>query len=350
MKIMVTGNMGYVGPVAVRHLRKQFPDAVLLGVDAGLFANGTTNCDVLPECCLDYQYFADVRNFPERILDGVDTIIHLAAISNDPIGNKYETVTYDVNYRASVELARQAKKAGVKHFVYASSCSVYGASQTRSRREEDALNPLTAYARSKVLAEKDLAPLADDVFMVTCLRFSTACGMSDRLRLDLVLNDFVASAVATGKIKILSDGTPWRPLIDVKDMARAMEWAVLRRRARGGDFLTVNVGSEDRNYQVRDLAEEVVRTIPGGTVEINANAQPDKRSYRVNFDLFKDLAPEHQPECDLGTTVAELKEGLQKMAFTDADFRNTHFMRLNHLTYLRDKGYLNESLRWAGKA
>jgi nucleoside-diphosphate-sugar epimerase len=349
MKIIVTGNMGYVGPVVVKHLRKTFPDATLLGVDTGLFASGTTNCDVLPECSLDHQYFVDVRNLPAVILEGVDAIVHLAAVSNDPIGNKYEDVTYDINYRATVDLAEQAKKAGVKHFVFASSCSVYGASQAHPRREDDPLNPLTAYARSKVMAETDLVPLADEDFVVTCLRFSTACGMSDRLRLDLVLNDFVASAVSSGKITILSDGTPWRPLINVKDMARAMEWALLRSPAQGGAFLTINVGSEDRNYQVRDVAAEVVKMIPGGTVEINENAPPDKRSYRVNFDLFKKLAPEHQPIFDLGATVAELKTGLQEMLFKDVDFRNTHFMRLNHLNYLRGKGYLNESLQWAGK-
>src|SRR5581483_1059581 len=180
-----------------------------------------------------------------------------AALSNDPMGNRYEEVTLEINYRASVELARRAKRAGVRSFAFASSCSVYGTADSGPRNEKSEVNPLTAYARSKVMTEADLERLADDSFTVTALRFATACGMSDRLRLDLVLNDFVAGAVASGKITILSDGTPWRPLINVEDMARAFEWAVGRPSTNGGSFVVVNTGSNRWNYQVRDLAEAV---------------------------------------------------------------------------------------------
>jgi nucleoside-diphosphate-sugar epimerase len=208
------------------------------------------------------------------------------------------------------------------------------------------VNPLTAYAKSKVLAERDLEPLACEAFKVTSLRFSTACGMSDRLRLDLVLNDFVAGAVASKRITILSDGTPWRPLINVKDMARAIDWAIRRDLHQGSAFLAVNVGSDQWNYQVKDLAEAVAKVVPEVDVSINKNAQPDQRSYRVSFDLFKELAPEFQPVVDLTTSVKELKEGLETVGFRDEDFRNSKYIRLKVLTDLRNKGLLTERLEW----
>jgi nucleoside-diphosphate-sugar epimerase len=276
----------------------------------------------------------------------LETIVQLAAITNDPMGNQYEEVTLDVNYRASVELAKKAKEAGVGNFIYASSCSMYGAAEDTPRTEHSALNPLTAYAKSKVFTERDLEPLADPRFKVTSLRFSTACGMSDRLRLDLVLNDFVAGAVASKKITILSDGTPWRPLINIDDMARAIDWACRRDIKEGGAFLAVNVGSDDLNCQVRDLAEAVASIVPGVEVSINKDAQPDKRSYRVSFNLFKTLAPNDQPQLDLKTTIYELKEGLEKMQYDGQDFRNSKYMRLKVLTDLRNNGLLNETLEW----
>jgi nucleoside-diphosphate-sugar epimerase len=171
--------------------------------------------------------------------------------------------------------------------------------------------------------------------------------MSERLRLDLVLNDFVACAVASKKITILSDGTPWRPLINIKDMARAIDWAIKRELIGGGEFLAVNTGSDEWNYQVKDLAEAVAKVIPGIDISINKNAQPDKRSYRVSFELFKKLAPDFQPEVDLITTIRELKSGLEAMKFKDEDFRNSQYMRLKVLTYLRNKGLLTEKLEWA---
>ena len=171
--------------------------------------------------------------------------------------------------------------------------------------------------------------------------------MSERLRLDLVLNDFVAGAIASKNITILSDGTPWRPLINTKDMARAIDWAIIRDINAGGEFLAVNVGSDEWNYQVRDLAEAVARVIPDVDISINKDAQPDKRSYRVNFDLFKKLAPEHQPKLDIITTIKELKNGLEAMGFSDSDFRNSRFMRLRVLTDLQDRGLLNDRLEWS---
>jgi nucleoside-diphosphate-sugar epimerase len=212
------------------------------------------------------------------------------------------------------------------------------------------LNPLTAYARSKVLAERDLASLANDEFLVTCLRFATACGMSDRLRLDLVLNDFVASAVATGSVKLLSDGTAWRPLIHVRDMARAIEWGIVRGRGDGGTAVIVNAGSDTWNYRIRQLAEGVAQEILGTELEIGKDAQPDSRSYRVDFSRFRSLAPAHQPRVSLPVAVRELRAGLERMQFDDPDFRTSHLIRLRVLEALRAGNRLTERLEWSTQA
>lgn len=349
MKVLVTGNMGYIGPSVINQLRVSYPDCKLAGFDIGYFGNCITATEVLPECRVDVQYFGDMRQFPEDILNGVDAIVHLAAISNDPIGNKFEEVTLDINYRASINLAKKAKGAGVQSFVFAASCSMYGSADDSARAENSQLNPLTAYAKSKVFTEKELEPLASERFKITSLRFSTACGWSDRLRLDLVLNDFVAGAVASAKITILSDGTPWRPLINVKDMARAIDWAIARDASTGGEFLAVNIGSDEWNYQIKHLAEAVAKVIPGTDISINKDARPDKRSYRVNFDLFKKLAPAHQPRVSLTESVKELKNGLESIGFKDGEFRDSRFMRLKILTELQEKGLLNEKLQWIRK-
>jgi nucleoside-diphosphate-sugar epimerase len=346
MKILITGNMGYIGPCVVSHLRDKHPGAELIGLDMGYFANCLTNEKMLPECKVDIQHFADVRLLSADLFKGVDAVVHLAAISNDPMGKQFENVTFDINHRASINLARRAKESGVANFVFASSCSMYGAAEDNARNETSALNPLTAYAKSKVYTEQDLQPLAEDGFKVTSLRFSTACGMSDRLRLDLVLNDFVAGAVASGKITILSDGTPWRPLIHVRDMARAIEWAISRDESDGGDFLAVNVGCNEWNFQVKDLADTVTKVIPDIEISINRNAEPDNRSYRVDFRLFKQLAPDHQPKVDLPSAIEELRDGLHGMGFADENFRNSQFMRLKVLTHLRDTHLLTETLEW----
>jgi nucleoside-diphosphate-sugar epimerase len=333
MTILITGNLGYVGPGVIRQLRAQFPDATLVGVDPGWFAHCLSGPLRVPETQIDLQYYADIRRLPPRALEDVDAVVHLAAVSNDPMGNAYETVTLDVNCRAGIELARQSKAAGARAFVFASSCSVYGSADDRPRTEQSELAPLTAYARSKVLTEEGLRELADPRFRVTSLRFATACGMSDRLRLDLVLNDFVASAVWTGRVKILSDGSPWRPLINVSDMARAIGWAVTRERDAGGDFLVVNTGSDDWNYQVRELAEAVASIIPG-------------TDYRVDFSLYRSLAPQHQPLATLHSTIEQLQQGLARVPVKDADFRNSAWIRLRVLAGLQQNGLLGNNLQW----
>jgi nucleoside-diphosphate-sugar epimerase len=350
MRVLITGNMGYVGPVLTRFLREHFEDAELIGFDAGFFGHSLTGAGLLPEALLDRQMFGDIRELPSEMLDGVDAVVHLSAVSNDPMGSKFEAVTGDINQKASVRIAQLAADRGVKNFVFASSCSMYGYAEGGARKETDPTNPLTAYARSKIGSEKAFAELDLGGMTVTSLRFATACGMSDRLRLDLVLNDFVACAIASGEITVLSDGTPWRPLIDVEDMARAISWAIARRPENGGKFLAVNAGRDECNYQVSELAEAVARQVPGTRVSINTNAPPDKRSYKVDFGLFRSLAPDHIPRVTLDQSITRLREGLVGMGFADKDFRNSPFMRLKTLERHMAAGRLGADLRWTSRA
>lgn len=347
MKILITGGQGYVGPAVIRHLRTKFPNAQLIGYDSGYFAHAFSGSTDSPDRLLDLQIVGDVRDISVDLLRGVDSIVHLAAVSNDPMGDRFEEVTEDINQKASVAIANKAKDAGVRSFVFASSCSVYGYAPGGARAEADELAPQTAYARSKVGTENALREMDRRGMTVTCLRFATACGMSDRLRLDLVVNDFVACAVSSHRITVLSDGSPWRPLIDIRDMARSIEWAIVRSEDNGGDYLAVNVGSEEWNYQVKDLANSVARIVPGTEVSINTAAQADKRSYKVDFALFKKLAPQYQPQITLERSVELLRDGLEAMGFSDRNFRNSQFMRLKLLEGHIAAGRLLPNLRWA---
>lgn len=346
MKILITGNLGYEGAWLSKYLRAQHPNAFIAGYDIGYFQHCYTTNSFAPERVLDAQYYGDVRKFDENILKGFDAVVHLAAISNDPIGNKFEQVTLDVNYKSSIDIAQKAINQGVKHFVFASSCSVYGAAGEGAKVETSELNPLTAYAKSKVYTEEGLSKLNAGNTIITCLRFATACGISDRLRLDLVLNDFVASAITSKKITILSDGTPWRPLINVKDMARAINWGITRNSNNGGQFLICNTGSNTWNYTVKELAEHVQKHFTNITVSVNQDAPPDKRSYRVNFDLFTSLANGFTPEYDINKTIEELKTGLASIGFNNADFRNSPLMRLNVLNKFLENDQLDLNLNW----
>lgn len=342
MKVLVIGNLGYIGPMVTKHFRAKYPGVFLAGYDIGYFLQNTTFNGITGDALLDVQHYGDVRNFDEALLTGFDAVIYLAAISNDPMGNAFEAPTMDINCKSAVAIAQKARSKAVKHFVFASSCSVYGFADSAPRTETSAVNPLTAYAKSKVFAEEGLKPLAADDFHVTCLRFATACGYSDRLRLDLVLNDFVASAIADKKITILSDGTPWRPLIHVKDMARAMDWAIQRKE--GGNFLMINTGSNAWNYQVKELAAAVQQLFTDVDVSINENAQPDKRSYKVSFDLYERLAPEYQPRVSLQAAVEDLKNGLQAIGFNDANFRQSELIRLKTIQKLIDHHIIDQQL------
>lgn len=349
MRVLITGNMGYVGPVLVRYLKKHQPEIEIIGYDQAFFGHCLTGAESLPEALLTRQCYGDIRRLPESLLEGVDAVVHLAAVSNDPMGREFEEVTAAINRDASVRLAKMAATVGVKNFVFASSCSMYGAAAGGPRKESDSTNPLTAYARSKIGTEIDLQEAGLGSMVFTSLRFATACGMSDRLRLDLVLNDFVACAIVAREISVLSDGSPWRPLIDVQDMARAIHWGITRLASNGGAWLAVNAGSNEGNYQVHQLASAVARNIPGTTVSINQDAPPDKRSYQVDFSLFKSLAPNHYPVVDLDASILSLVGGFGRMRFTDRNFRESAYMRLNTLRRSMSAGFINQNLEWAGK-
>lgn len=344
MKTLITGNLGYIGPSFIREIRTADPFAEIVGMDLGLFSHCLTDMSMLPETYLDKQIYKDVRNITQQDLNGFDSVIHLAAISNDPMGQSFEKITNEINHQSSIKVAKLSKLAGVKNYVFASSCSVYGEASESPKVEEDDLNPLTAYAKSKIDTEINLKGLESEEFIITCLRFSTACGFTARTRLDLVLNDFVAGAVLNGEINILSDGSPWRPLINTKDMARAANWAINRDIKNGGAFCIVNVGSDNWNYQVKDLAYAVSDIIPGTKVAINKNAQPDKRSYKVNFYKFNELAADYQPKETLESTIIELKNGISKMQFIDKNFRDSNYIRLNVLTSLINSNIFNDNL------
>jgi len=345
MKILLTGNMGYIGPIVVSTLRKDFPNCIIRGLDSGLFAHCLLGEDgVLPERNVNEQFFLDIRDVQQSHLEGIDAVVHLASISNDPMGNLYEYQTWEINTQASERLAQMAKKAGVKSFVFASSCSIYGEGSDHPRSETDNLNPLTVYAKSKVYMEDALRLLADDKFKVSCFRFATACGWSPRCRFDLVLNDFVLSAMTTGQILVLSDGTPWRPMIHVNDMAKTLVWGI--NRLIGGDYLVVNVGSNANNYQVKELAGIVASVIPNTNIELAKEGAPDKRSYKVNFDALEKLTGPGFIQWTVQAATEELFNRLKKINFNGDNFRNSRYIRFNVLKDFQSREILNSELRW----
>jgi nucleoside-diphosphate-sugar epimerase len=347
MKILITGNQGYIGPVVAQHLK--LLGHTIVGLDTGFFDSCSSALLVSPDHFVDIQINKDVRDLVKQDFDEIDHVIYLSAISNDPMGVEFEAVTGSINADSAITCAELAKASGVKSFVFASSCSVYGAAGDGQIRDENApLNPVTAYAKSKIAAENKLKPLACNNFLVTCLRFSTACGFSSRLRLDLVLNDFVASAVLNKEIRILSDGSPWRPLIHVNDMSRAIEWAIIRGQDQPY-FIAVNVGDDSWNYQIKDLAQAVAKIIPGTSVSINSQATPDRRSYKVCFDLFKKLAPNHIPRVTLEEAIQDLLGGINSYTVAGNLFTKSNTIRLDKLRELIKSGYLSQDLKWNKK-
>jgi nucleoside-diphosphate-sugar epimerase len=346
MKILVTGNLGYLGSVLTGFIYKEFKSSRIIGFDTGFFSHSLIDQNLYPDLPLTAQYIGDVRDIKLDQLDGVDAVVHLAAISNDPMGNEFEKVTTEINRFASVRLVGLAAQAGVKNFVFASSCSMYGQADERPRNESDLLNPLTAYAKSKVGVEEDVKKMNLGKMVFTSLRFATACGWSPRLRLDLVLNDFVACAITSKKIAVLSDGTPWRPLIDVEDMCRAITWGITRESDNGGRFLAINSGCDENNYQVREIAQTVASCISGTEIVVNSAAISDERSYSVDFSLYKKLAPAHQPQVSITESINKILNGLFGARFNDAKFRESRYIRLNVLRQHIGMKRLNENMRW----
>ena len=346
MSILITGPLGYVGPSVIDQLHKHLPDQELIGLDTGFFAEQHDSDGKRPEEFLSKFIEKDIRDSDADDFDEVEHVVHLAAISNDPMGDKFADVTFDINRDQSLRIATLAKASGAKSFVFASSGSVYGAGGSEPRDEFSELFPQTAYAKSKIETENALKALADETFKVTCLRFATACGWSSRLRLDLVLNDFVAGALTTGEITVLSDGSPWRPLINTEDMGRAVAWGCSDRLTNPEEHLVVNVGSSEWNFQIKDLAEAVAARIPGTKLSINQDAPADKRSYRLDFSKWLTIAPNHQPMRTLDDTIEELIKGLSNLKDLDENYRESQRIRLQVLNRLMVDQEIDSELRW----
>ena len=340
MKILLTGHHGFIGSVTGPLLRAAGHEVT--GLDT-FFYEG---CDLRDEPEGVPAQRLDLRDADPAVLAGHDAVVHLAALSNDPLGDLSPELTKAINFEATVRVARAAKEAGVGRFVFSSSCSMYGASdQDRPVDESAPLKPLTAYAESKVLSEEALADLADDDFSPVFMRNATAYGVSPRLRVDLVLNNLVGWAFTTGKVKIMSDGTPWRPLIHIEDIARAT-LAVLeapREAVRGEAF---NVGRNEENYQVRELAEIVRETVGDCEIEYAGSGDPDPRSYRVDFAKFAEAFPEAGLRWTARAGAREVLDAYREVNLTLEDFEGDRYVRLKHLRLLLDRGELDPELRW----
>ena len=339
MRVLITGHKGYIGTVLAPFFAAAGHDVV--GLDTDLFEHCT-----FAERPADFpSMHKDLRDVSVSDLEGFDAIVHLAGLSNDPLGNLNPDLTYDINHRASVRLAQLAKQAGVQRYLFSSSCSTYGAAGDKFLDETAEFNPVTPYARSKVLVEQDVAKLADDNFSPTFLRNATAYGVSPRLRFDLVLNNLVAWAMCTGRVLLKSDGTPWRPLVHIEDISRAFLAAMESPRERVHN-LALNIGRTDQNYQIRELAEIVERTVPGCRIEFAGDAEPDKRCYRVDFGLVQNVLPGFKPVWDIPKGAQELFETYKKVRLTVEDFEGIRYKRIDHIKNLLSTGRLDSALRW----
>lgn len=324
MKILITGHRGYIGPHLVKLLKEAGHHVI--GVDIGYF--DSCNWEPLPPA--DKEITADFRQLTERDLAGCDCVCHLAGISNDPMGDLDEKLTYDVNRDGSVELARLAKKAGVPRYLFSGSCSVYGKGEVLDLDENAKFNPVSAYAVSKVETEQKVAPLADKNFSPAFLRNATAFGYSPNLRIDLVANNLLACAIARGDIRIMSDGSPWRPLVHCKDIARAFAlFAEAPRETIHNQ--AVNIGGNSENYQVRDVGDAVQRLVPNAKIVYTGEVGPDPRNYRVKFDKLTSLFPQFRLEYNLQSGLEELLEKFREHHFSLSDFNGDQFVRLRTL-------------------
>lgn len=339
MKVLLTGHRGYIGAVAAPMLREAGHQVV--GLDTGLYEG----CDFGPPPSSIPEIRKDLREVTQEDLAGFEAVLHLAALSNDPLGNLDGQLTYTINHRESVRLAEMAKAAGVTRFVFASSCSTYGAAGDEHLDETASLNPVTAYGESKVLVERDVKKLASDDFTPTFMRNATAYGVSPRLRLDIVLNDFVAAAFATGRIYIKSDGTPWRPIVHLRDIISAAITAMEAPREKVHNEV-FNVGQTSENYRISELAEIVRETVPGCRIEYAPDGGPDKRCYRVSCEKIRRVLPEFVPQWTARKGAQELFEAYQNMGLTAADLESGRYLRIRTIQRRLTSGELDNSLRW----
>jgi nucleoside-diphosphate-sugar epimerase len=337
MKLLLTGHHGYIGSVMSDVLVQAGHDVT--GLDTYLYEGCNFGNEPLPIAAIR----KDIRDVEPSDLRGFDAVIHLAALSNDPLGCLDESCTYDINHLGSVSLARAAKMAGVPRFLFASSCSLYGAAGDAMLDETAAFNPITAYGRSKVLVEQDVARLADDSFSPIFLRNATAYGASPRLRADIVVNNFVGVAYTTGKVVIQSDGTPWRPLVHIRDISRAF-LAVLEAPREAIHNQAFNVGSSDENYQIRDVAAIVQEVVPGCTVTYLDGGGPDPRCYKVSCDKLHARIPGFRTEWNVRRGAQEMYDGFVRHGLTREAFDG--FVRLKRIQELMAGSRIDEALRW----
>jgi len=341
MRVLITGSDGYIGSVLGPFLVEH--GHTVAGFDAGYFSQAL----FVPQPPGSLLRRSDLRDVRAEDLAGFDAVVHLAALSNDPLGQLDPQLTYDLNYRATVRLAELAKQAGVGRFLFSSSCSMYGSATQEMVVETDELRPLTAYASSKVSAERELSALADQGFAPTSLRNATVYGVSPRMRFDLVLNNLAGWAYTTGRIVIQSDGTPWRPLLHVRDLSAAF-LAVLEAPRETVANQAINVGRDGDNYQVRDLAAAVGREFRDSVVVYeNRSAASDPRSYRVSFGKLRSAFPDLRFEWDVAKGLRELHLAFQQQGVTAERFQHRDFYRLRQIQHLLETGALDRQLRWA---
>jgi nucleoside-diphosphate-sugar epimerase len=339
MRTLVTGHKGYIGTVMVPMLLGAGHEVV--GLDSDLFEQCTFSPGIhdVPEMRLD------LRDVQTKHLAGFDAIVHLAALSNDPLSDLNPEITYDINHAASVRLARLAKDAGVRRFLYSSSCSSYGTAGDDLVDETAELHPITAYAISKVRVEQDVAKMADDSFSPTFLRNATAYGVSPRLRFDLVLNNLVAWAFTKGRVHIKSDGTPWRPIVHIEDISRAF-LAVLGAPREVVHNQALNVGQTEENYRIRELADIVQDVVPGSRIEYAKDGGPDPRCYRVDFGRIHRVLPDFKPRWNARRGAEELYAAYRATGLVLEDCEGPRFKRIDHLKHLLATRRVDATLRW----
>ena len=340
MRVLVTGHDGYIGTVLVPLFQAAGHDVV--GLDSGLYSRCCFGDEPQPVGSLR----RDIRDVTAEDLAGFDAVVHLAAISNDPLGDYRPETTFDINHHAAVHVARMAKRAGVQRFLFSSSCSLYGAAGDDFLDETAAWNPVTPYGESKLLAEQDIALLAADTFTPVFLRSATAYGVSPRLRGDLVVNNLTGLAFTTGDVLIMSDGTPWRPLVHIADISRAF-LAALEAPQELVHLEAFNVGSTEENYRVREVADIVAEVVAASAVRYHPEGGPDKRCYRVNCDKLVEALPAARPQWTVRRGVEELYHSFLREGLGLEDFTSSRFLRIKHVKELQADGLLDESLRFA---